>query len=125
MFINIFLICFIFVMLLPGFICTVTNKFTKKLVPYTTILYGMTFTIYPAYHYWRDLNEFDHSFRVIAPITKLMLAWGGAAMGWALSELSPVFVRQALEFRMKQTKRRLLERRGILLREWHFQIENH
>ena len=108
------------VLFLPALAASVLDRQPGKPVARGIALFGLCGIVGPVLSLWAAGHTLDAAMLLASDPDNLMLAWGAAATGWLLVELTPVAVRAALEAMALSRTARLNAERARYEAAWGF-----
>ncbi len=105
-------------LLLPGAVALKLDREPGRPVARTVLTCGLAGCVQPVIALWNSGQSFDTAIAIVTDPGVLGVAWGAAAAGWLMTQLSPLLVRAALEAAALARASRLRAMRGRIAEAW-------
>ena len=108
------------VLFLPAIIAITMDRQPGKPIARSVALFGFCGIVGPVISLWLAGHTIPIASTLAMDMNNVLLAWGAAATGWVLAELSPIAVRAVLEALALSRAARLRAERVRYEAEWGF-----
>jgi hypothetical protein len=105
-------------LLAPGFIALKLDREPGRPVARAVLTFGLAGCVQPVITLWNTGQSFETAIAILADPSMLGLAWGAAAGGWLLTQITPLVVRAALEAAALAKATRLRAARARIAESW-------
>jgi hypothetical protein len=105
-------------LLLPGAVALKLDREPGRPVARTVLTCGLAGCVRPVIALWNAGQSFDTAMAIVTDPGVIGIAWGAAAAGWLMTQVSPLVVRAALEAAALARATRLRALRGRIAEAW-------
>jgi hypothetical protein len=104
--------------MLPTGVALVVDRSSRRYLAWTVGAANFAGMMWPVAALLRSGLSLDGALHMLRDPRNWLVMYGGAAIGWGLSEAMPMLARAILEFRANETERKLRKRAQRLAEEW-------
>lgn len=105
-------------LLAPGLAMLMAERTPGRPMSRTMLLFGAAALVSPVRALWDGGHTVALALSEVSDLAVVGLAWGAAAAGWLLTELTPILARLALEASARAQTKRLRAQLAALEAEW-------
>jgi hypothetical protein len=106
------------ILFLPAFVAGMMDKQPGKPIARSVALFGLCGIVGPVGSLWAAGHTIEAAITLAIDLNNLAMAWGTAAVGWLLAELTPLAVKAVLEAMASSQTARLNLARTEFEEDW-------